>query len=1082
MHNRFKYLMVCSAAIAIAPFTTAAAAQPHSINIPSEEASSSIPEFAQQVGVQIIAPVSQLHGIKTQAVHGNLDVPTALSQLLNGTGLEVAINNSDTITLRRTNVAATTEVAATRPTASSEGVEQVVVSGSRIQDAGFDLPTPTTVVDMKFLNNSAQPNLIETLAQLPSISGSLTGSSGPTSSGANGKGVSAVNIRGLGVQRTLVTIDSQRIVSADFNGFNDVAELPQLLIKRVDIVTGGASASFGSDAVAGVVNFVTDKKFEGIKGDAMAGISTYGDNQTGQVRVAAGTSFLGDRAHIEGSVEYTYNQGVPPGKAGVAGGPNGRTWFNAPGSLSYTNPTATTASNTPAGQPQINFRTNTVPTTFSSYGLIASGPLTGNAYTASGALAPFNYGVGVTGTAPVRTAAGITAVCLSSLCTGGDTSANFSEQANIVNQAVRGDFYTRLSYDIGQESEIYGTATVSHVATESYVPGAQRQQSTGPTTISCGAGIGGQPNPFLSAAVNTACTGAGVTSFTYGVSSAIFTPNETLKSNREFRRFVLGSNGAFDVLGQHWTYNGYYEHGENDTAIHDRELVKNRFTAALDAVAGPGGSVVCRSAAAQATGCIPINTFGNFPLSQSQLDYLNPPAGEYQITHLMQDVVSFNVNGQPFSTWAGPVDLATGVEYRQEKFSTYGDPYGAGFAASPANATYPNDGVVDPAGSNWFVGNFHNGAGNYHVSEGFVELGVPLLNDNTWGKIDANVAGRATGYSTSGYVNTWKVGATWQTPVDGLKLRALQSRDIRAPNLNDLYAPAVGTGANVNNPAGTQIRSTQNAIGNSALKPEKSQTTELGLVFQPSWFPGFRSSLDYYRVAIKGQIGAFTAQQEIDTCSASGGTSSVCAAITPSLNNPTNVTVQSFNLASTVTDGFDMEASYQFDLSQWDVPGSFSLRSLVNHTSKFITNSGIANTFPIESAGVNISSSAPTPFGNVPLWRTYTTEEWSNDKMSFNLTERWFSDGVFNKSYIVCAPGTCPVTTLANPTTNFNHMIGAFYLDVGTSYNVSDAVQLYGKVDNIVNISPATQNSGFYNGSLYDGVGRMFRIGARFSN
>jgi outer membrane receptor protein involved in Fe transport len=1058
------------------------------VDIPSEDAAKSIPEFARQENVQIIAPVGKLHGVKTPAVSGSMEMSAALSNLIAGTGLEVAATSGSLIVLRHS--AAPEGDAGGANANTGDTIEQVVVSGSRIQSAGFDLPTPTTVVDANFIKNSAQSNVIETLAQLPSIAGSLTGSSGTSNSGANGKGVSAINIRGLGLQRTLVTIDSQRIVSADFNGFNDVAELPQLLIKRVDIVTGGASASFGSDAVAGVVNFVTDKKFEGVKGDMMGGISTYGDNQTSQIRLAAGASFLGGRAHIEGSVEYTYNQGVAPGLAGVGGGPNGRSWWNAPGSLSYTSPTATTASNTPAGQPQINFRLNTVPTTYSSYGLIvgaatatgASVPtfsLIGNAFGANGALTPYNYGVGVTGVAPARTATSIAANCLSSLCVGGDTTANFSEQLNIINPATRGNTYMRLSYDIGQESEIYGTATVSHVWTKSNVSGVQRQQAA---TIYCGNGLNGLPNAFLSAAVNTACVNAGVTQLTFGVTAATYTPNASFSSNREFRRFVIGSDGAFDIFGQRWTYDGYYEHGENDTSIRDKLLVKNHITAALDAVAGPNGTIVCRSAAAQASGCVPINVFGNNQQSVSALNYINPPQGEYQSTHLMQDVASFNVNGQPFSTWAGPVDLATGVEYRQEKFLVYADPWGAGFAQTPANALYPNDGVVDPNGTNWFIGNFHNGSGNYHVSEGFVELGVPMLNDKDLGKVDVNLAGRATGYSTSGYVQTWKAGFTWVTPLDGLKVRALQSRDIRAPNLSDLYSPAVSTGANVNNPAGLQIRSSQIALGNPALKPEKSQTTELGLVFQPSWFPGFSSSLDYYRVAIKGQIGAFTAQQEIDTCAASSGASPVCAAISPSLTNPLNVTVQSFNLASTVTDGFDLEASYQFDLSQWDVPGNFSLRSLVNHTTKFISNSGIAGVPIVESAGVNVASTAPTPIGNVPLWRTYTTEEWSNDKLSFNLTERWFSDGVFNKSYITCAPGTCPVTTIANPTTNYNHMIGAFYLDVGTSYNVTDSVQLYGKVENIVNVPPATQNSAFFNNSLYDGVGRMFRIGARFNN
>jgi outer membrane receptor protein involved in Fe transport len=1083
--NKFKYLMACSAAFVIAPFTMAAAAQPHTINIPSEEASKSIPEFAQQVGVQVIAPVSQLHGVKTQAVHGNMDVPAALSQLLNGTGLEVAINNSDTITLRRTNAAAPAEGGSA---AAPENVEQVVVSGSRLQSAGFDLPTPTTVVDASFINNSGQTNVVDTLAQLPALSGTQTLAIMGGGTGINGKGVSALNLRGLGLNRVLVTIDSQRIVNADQVGFTDVSSFPQLLLKRVDIVTGGASAAYGSDAISGIVNFVTDKKFEGIKGDASSGISTYGDNQQAQLRLAAGTSFLGGRGHIEGAVEYTYNQGVPDGPAGNNVGANGRNWFVGQGNLSYNAPTATTPTNTPAGMPQINFRTNTQTTLFSTYGLITGGPaaLVGNAFGASGVLSPYNYGVGVTGVTPARTTASIAANCLGSLCVGGDNTANFADQVNVTSSMTRGDVYSRLSYDIGQESEIYATALVSHVRTGSGVAGAQRQTGL---SIACGNAAGG-PNAFLSASINAACVAANQTSFTFGVSTANFTPNATVKTNRETRRFVVGSDGKFDIFGQDWNYDVYYEHGETDSSIRDYLLNVPHFNAALDAVAGPGGTIVCRSVAAQASGCVPINLFGNNQQSLSALNYINSPQGEFMVNHLMQDVASVTVNGEPFSLWAGPVALATGVEYRQEKYLTYGDPWGSGFAQNPATALYPNDGVVPVTGGAWFVGNFHNGAGNYHVSEGFVELGIPLLNSNDWGKIDANLAGRATGYSTSGYVNTWKVGATWQTPVDGLKFRALQSRDIRAPNLNELYAPQTQAPINGTNPqtgVAFAVRPITNTIGNPALKPEKSQTTEVGVVFQPSWFPGFSSSLDYYRVAIKGQIGTLTGQNELDTCFASNGKSVVCSALiaadgTTGSYSPTFITLQSFNLASTVTDGFDMEASYQFDLSQWDVGGNFSLRALVNHTSKFISDSGIAGVPVAETAGVNVAPSTATPFGNVPLWRTYTTEEWSNDKLSLNLTERWFSDGVFNKSYITCAPGTCPVTTVANPTTNFNHMIGAFYLDAGASYNVADKVQVWGKVDNLVNIAPAVQNTGFYNGTLYDGVGRMFRIGVRFSN
>jgi len=195
---------------------------------------------------------------------------------------------------------------------AQEGVEQVVVSSTRLQSAGFDAPTPTTVVSAADLEQQAKPNVFDAITQLPALQGS-TGEGYNTGSTTTGLiGLSSLGLRGLSPLRTLTLLDSQRVVGGNFNGAVDVSQMPQMLIQRVDVVTGGASASWGSDAVAGVINFVTDKKFEGFKTNAQAGMSNYGDMGNVLFQFAAGTRFLGGKGHFEVAGEYNYNDGLLP--------------------------------------------------------------------------------------------------------------------------------------------------------------------------------------------------------------------------------------------------------------------------------------------------------------------------------------------------------------------------------------------------------------------------------------------------------------------------------------------------------------------------------------------------------------------------------------------------------------------------------------------------------------------------------------------------------------------------------------------------------------------------------------------------
>lgn len=210
-------------------------------------------------------------------------------------------------------------------------------------------------------------------------------------------------------------------------------------------------------------------------------------------------------------------------------------------------------------------------------------------------------------------------------------------------------------------------------------------------------------------------------------------------------------------------------------------------------------------------------------------------------------------------------------------------------------------------------------------------------------------------------------------------------------------------------------------------------------------------------------------------------------------------TNEAFNAASLLTDGFDLELSYQFDLQDYDVPGSFVLRSLVNHTSKFISDTGIPGTQRnVElagslgsvaggAAGGGNSQTYNQTGGNVLTWKLEETQSYQNDVWGFNLTERGYAGGVFtNKNAIVCAPGTCRTLTTAQlvqtPTINFNNVDAIMYLDVGVNWNVSDKTRLYSKIDNITNIRPPDTGGQNANNTLYDVIGRMYSVGVRFNN
>ena len=1018
--------------------------------------------------------------------------------------------------------------------AQDTGVESVTVSSSRIMNSGFAAPTPTTVMAADFIETQAKDSVFSAVTQLPSMMGSTGVQSGVNGTSGGTNGLASFNMFGLGTIRTLTLLDGQRFMPANVTGVNDISQFPQMLIQRVDVVTGGASASWGSDAVAGVVNFITDKKYVGFKSNISTGLSTYNDNATLTIQAAAGTSLFGGRGHLVMSVDYSHSDGVEGDwkRLTCCGGNSlkqalgkGRDWYIAPTLMQYASPAAT-----PAGQPQYFVTANGTPNPIARTGIINSGPLMGIVFNPDGTTALRDYGVGangLTGT-PARngslTAAGTVNNCIVTFCIGGDLSAQHGSGGTIATPITRGNIYGRFSYDLTPNWNLWTTVSLAQVQTSnnpnsnawrSALPGINGAtgQSASPTGfvystapfnlgqliqapgIACGNAPGGA-NAFLPAHINQACISNNITAFGFGSQFEGLGPQKvhTMRNNR---RYAMGLDGSFDLFGTEWSAMTYVAHGENNTRIDVRGITLLPYLyAAIDSVRDTQGNAVCRNPVARSIGCVPINPFTN-EHTQAQKNWVYGGTkwgpGPMQLSKQHENVAEFVISGSPFSLWAGDLSMATGVSWREEGYSVRGDGAGNGTKSGPKGA--PGTACVDPLlncanGTNWYAGSFHNANGYYSVWEGFLELNVPLIDSTDWGKADLSLAGRHAKYSTAGSANTWKVGLTWDTPLEGVRVRALQSRDLRAPNLSELFAaPVTANGSNTDPWRGGSIQVINGTLGNPLLKPEKSINTQLGVVYTPAWLPGFNMSLDYYRIYLSGQINSVPTQTSVNNCFA--GLTQFCAAIQvagglspPVSTNWIQVNSQKFNTATTVTDGFNWEMSYQFDIADWtymSIPGNFTFRNLVTYVTKFVNDPGLPGTFKINSAGVNQ--------GNIPHAKGFFTQQYQEDNWEIHISENWISEGKQNNAWVQCTPGSCPVSTLQNPTVNDNHYPGAIYFNVGGSVDLNDHWTVYAQIDNVLDNDPPAQYSNAFNQpnngvnpTLFDGIGRMYHIGVRITN
>ncbi|MDO6414345.1 TonB-dependent receptor [Sphingomonas sp. BIUV-7] len=919
-------------------------------------------------------------------------------------------------------------------TSADDGAGQsaeITVTGSRIVRDGYSAPTPVTVLGSADIAAQSPANISDFVNQLPAITPGSTSanSSGSLSSGI--AGINSVNLRGLGAGRTLVLLDGQRSVASSVSGIVDVNTFPQELVERVEVVTGGASAQYGSDAVGGVINFILDKKFTGFKLSADEGLSTYGDGHNYNFAATAGLSFLDDRIHVLLNGEYYHQSGVNT---------IDRSW-NDSGYFQINNP-AYTATN---GQPQRLVGSGFAPATYTSGGLVASGPLRGTYFLGNGTTGQLNYGTTNTVSSPWMI--------------GGDgatTLAGHVGTNSLLPTEKRMAVFDRTSFDLTDDIQIYGQFSWNRYEGQSFY---QQTPSTGVTIQ--------RDNAYLTSLypqVAAQMAANNLTSLSIGTSNAGF-PVPGSDNTREVFRYVAGASGKFSLFDRDWKWDAYYQHGV--TKAHE-ELTNTwnnaRMALAQDAVFS-NGQIVCRSTLTNpGNGCVPINRLGTSGPSQAALNYIYGAQQPYRDETIKQDVASASINGELFNLPGGPVAIAIGGEWRKEQINGYVDPQ---------------------FNSGWLYGNYLVNKGQYNVREGFVEIDAPLFKG-----FNLNAAGRYTDYSTSGTVQTWKAGATY-SPIPDIKFRGTYSHDIRAPNLQELFAAGTARTNTVILPANSTIGAgsyqfVESTIGNRNLKPEKANTWTAGFVTTPRFLPGFTASFDYYDIKITDAIGSITAQNTVDFCYT--GSTAYCSNIAYSSGTLSTITIQPFNFASQREKGFDIAASYRTELAAIspNLPGAFSIHADVTHYISNVIDNGI---FPVDYAGVNGGSLAGTY--SEPSWVYRVSAFYEINAFTFNLVGRGFSSGVYGNDYIECT-SNCPTSTTQYRTINDNSIKGIKYFDASVSVKVKAAghdASITLVVNNIFNKAPVLIGNGpdgnnvpaaaQTNRSLYDVVGRVVRVSTK---
>jgi iron complex outermembrane recepter protein len=924
--------------------------------------------------------------------------------------------------------------AAELETRSSLG--EITVSASRIQrQDAFDAPTPVSVIGAEAINREARVDVADLIRQMPAFGSSSSPSNGRNQSLVTGgvAGLNLVNLRNLGFNRTLILFDGQRVATSNITGGVDISTIPTSLVERVEIVTGGASAAWGSDAIAGVVNILINKRFRGFETNV-----TYSDNfsnnhKSSKVEASFGMDFAGGRGSLILNAAATDT-------------PDEFYSYNIPG-FAYQRLVENPAYAAGNGQPRLIHAENVGLLRATPGGIITSGPLAGIHFVGSQAtpeqfVGTPSRGFYAWGGTPNTSEGDIGLVSAPS---NGHTlfglaTWDLTENISVSLQANRGKYWSRTN----SWSDVrYGNVPISI------------------------------ENPYIPQSIVARMVDLGITSFNLGTTMHVpgrpslqeqidGTGYSVVDNTRELSRYVLSFEGN---IGDNWSWNAYYQYGQNDLLnLSKNNQVAARRNLAVDAVrvtaANVGssgltiGSIACRSTLTNPTnGCQPLNVFGvgnQSPAANQYIGEITRNGGQFGKGNITQKVAAVSMQGTlPFGLPAGDVATAFGLETRDEE--------GVQVASPGAQASI------------FQLGNPKNFYGTYDTKEAFVEFNVPLLRDQGVNSLAFDVAGRLTDYSTSGKVETYKLGLVSQI-VDSFRIRASYSLDIRAPTLFDLFntgQPVTGTARDPN--TGFSVAVFGTTRGNPDLKPEESTTQSLGFVYTPSWLDGFSVSLDWYDIEIDGAISSYNTTVTVDQCAA--GNQLFCAnlvfggpngALSEVFSQPVNADVAG-------TSGFDLVMDYRTLVG----PGALNFNLMGNYMDEqYIESLGARYDYAGAIGRDSRYQGAPKLTGQASV--TYIQGGWTMSAVG----------RVIGGTELVYQWGPADVDN--------NKVPDQYYLDLRASYKFEsgllDGVQVYAALDNVLDRKPPlvpmnTGGSAFetpYADWFHTPFGTVYRLGARW--
>lgn len=995
-----------------------------------------------------------------------------------------------------------------------ETIEEVIVTGSRIaRDPNLTAPSPVSVVTSVDLKLSGESDVAEFLKDVPAL---LTTTSAQGSVDQSGDvnpdastGGSVLQLRGLGTERTLVLVDGRRHVGGvQGSSAVDVGSIPNALIERVEVLTGGASAVYGADAVTGVVNFVLKDDFEGIELNTRTGISGEGDGVQVDLSLLYGQNFGGDRGNFTVGFNYAKRNGIRFGDRDFS--------RNNGISDDLPNPDA----NSPFArailpQPTFSISSNRgviVAADFNDPGIDLDGNGVSDCQQSTvGQNSAFGFGgcwvVNDDGSIrPFQD--GLVATAFNQF--GGDGIQNNFDEDFLIPDDEKYTINVTGRYELADRLE-------------AFFEGKYVRQDTdfgGPLNTFYDLLTIATDNPFIPQELRGVADAAGGLFITRDPTD--LGPNIDT-NRRETYRFVGGLEGEFSN-GWNFEISGNYGRFERTTFDRNR-VIQDRFFAAIDVTTDANGNPVCRSAL---DGSRPPTTPFDIPLFDTGFFTFNPDDGSCVPANILGGPNSISNEAVNFITTTiqnkrvleqlvfnafvagdlsdfisapgGEISFVLGAEYRDETATATFDPLvrgvlpvttpdgNAGDLISNLDAFRQSSLVFDPANL------VQNESGSYDVAEVFGEINIPLVSDQPFfEQLSVDAAARYADYSTIGGAFTWTVGGTW-SPVSDLSFRGTYSEAIRAPNVNELFGPEQGAFFRPDDPCDQSaidalvtagdprgaIRQANCAAdgipagfsdplsarfsgvssGNANLQEETAKTFTVGAIFQPSFIPGLTLTVDYWDITIEDAISSVSAQDIVDNCyDSSNFPNQFCALFSrntdttsPQFNGFNFLRQTELNFASLEAAGIDFSGRYQFDVDE----NQFTISVAGTWNDK------LDNFFdPGDPTAVD------PELGELqrPEWAGSANLTWARGDFLVNWQTRYMSEQGLRAVEIETADIVYGPSGIADE---------VFIHDVSFNYTVNEELEIFGGVNNIADRNPFVTEQAF----PVNPLGRYFFIGA----